>query len=162
MRNIGCPSTFVNLVKQLHRNMKARFAFNGTLSQEIAVDNGVKQGDILAPTLFSIYLAMLLSYTFKDCGAGVALKFRTNGKVFNLGRLNTKSKSFECLIRELLNADDADFVAHSEEDFQVDRNRGFWLIFSLFHIFYENFSKCLRYFLFFYQSNDNVTFYNCE
>ena len=113
LRKIGCPPTFVNLVKQLYRNMKARFAFNGTLSQEIAVDNGVKQGDILAPTLFSIYFAMLLSHAFKDSGAGMAVKFKTSGKVFNLRRFNTKSKSFECLIRELLYAGDADFLSHS-------------------------------------------------
>ena len=102
--------------------MKARLAFNGTLSQGIAVDNGVKQGDILAPTLFSIYFAILLSNAFKDCGAGVALKFRTSGKAFNLRRFNTKSRSFECLIMSLLYAEDADFVTHLKEELQFIMN----------------------------------------
>ena len=52
---IGCPPTFVNMFKQLHKDMKARVTFNGQLSDEIPVDNGVKQGDIPAPTLFSIF-----------------------------------------------------------------------------------------------------------
>ena len=37
---LGCPPTFLNMLKQLHRNMKACVAFNGLLSDEIAIDNG--------------------------------------------------------------------------------------------------------------------------
>ena len=107
------------MFKELHRNMKARVAFNGHLSDEISIDNGVKQGDIPAPTLFSIYFAVLLMHAFKNCEVGVLLLFRTTGKVFNLRRFNTKSKVFQDLIRELLYADDADFVAHTEADMQI-------------------------------------------
>ena len=99
--------------------MKARFIFNGTLAEEIAVDNGVKQGDILEPTLFSIYFSVLLSHAFQDLEAGVSIRFRSTGKVFNLRRFNTKSKNLKALIRELLYADDADFVTHTEEDLQL-------------------------------------------
>ena len=102
--------------------MKARVTFNGKLSEEFAVDNGVKQGDIPAPTLFSIYFAMLLTYAFKDCDKGVYVRFRTTRSAFNLRRFNTKTKNFSSLIRELLYADDADFVSHSEEDLQEIMN----------------------------------------
>ena len=112
---IGCPPTFVNMVKQLQHDMKARLTFNATLSDKIEVDNEVKQGDILAPTLFSIYFAVLLA---QDCDAGVMLRFRTTGKVFELRRFNAKSKTFE-----LLYAGDADFVAHSEAALQVIMDR---------------------------------------
>ena len=115
---IGCPPTFVNMFKQLHRNMKARVTFNGQLSDEIPIENGVKQGDIPAPTLFSIFFAVLLTHAFKDCEKGILLRFRTTGRVFNLRRFNTKSKTFQVLIRELLYADDADFLAHNEVDMQ--------------------------------------------
>ena len=116
---LGCPPTFVHMFKELHRNMKARVTFNGQLSEEISIDNGVKQGDIPAPTLFSIYLAVLLTHAFEDVDVGILLRFRTSGKVFNLRRLNTKSQVFQSLIRELLYADDADFLAHSEADMQI-------------------------------------------
>ena len=119
---IGCPPTFVRMFQELHRDMKARVTFNGKLSEEFAVDNGVKQGGIPAPTLFSIYFAMLLTYTFKDCDKGVYIRFRTTGSVFNLRRFNTKTKNFSSLIRELLYADDADFVSHSEEVLQEIMN----------------------------------------
>ena len=118
LAKIGCPPMFVRMVKELHRNMKARVNFNGQLSDELAVENGVKQGDILAPTLFSIFFAVLLSYAFQHCDKGVLLRFRTTGKLFNLRRFNTKSKTFEALVRDLLYADDADFMAHIEADMQ--------------------------------------------
>ena len=118
LTKIGCPPTFVNMFKELHRNMKARVTFNGQLSEEIAIDNGVKQGDIPAPTLFSIFFAVLLSHAFIECDQGILLRFRTSGNVFNLRRFNTKSKTFKVLIRELLYADDADFLAHTQADMQ--------------------------------------------
>ena len=65
---------------------------------------------------------MLLTYAFKDCDKGVHIRFRTTGSVFNLRRFNTKTKNFSSLIRELLYADDADFVSHSEEDLQEIMN----------------------------------------
>ena len=116
---LGCPPVFVHMFRQLHRDMKARVAFNGKLSDEISVENGVKQGDIPAPTLFSIYFTVLLMNAFSDCDVGVLLQFRTSGKVFNLRRFNAKSKVFQDLVRELLYADDADFLAHTENDMQL-------------------------------------------
>ena len=44
------------------------------------------------------------------------INFCTTGKVFYLQRFNAKSKTSDCLVRELLYADDADLVAHSLED----------------------------------------------
>ena len=68
---------------------KADINFNGSLSDAIYVDNGVKQGDILAPTLFSIYFSTM-SYAFRNCDVGVFLRFRTSSKVFNLRRFRQK------------------------------------------------------------------------
>ena len=115
---LGCPPQFVEMLKQLHRNMKASDV-NGLLSESIPVDNGVKQRDIPAPTLFSIYFAVMLSYAFQDCDIGIFIRFRTSGKVFNLRRFNTKSKTFHSLVLELLFTDDADLVAHTKEDMQL-------------------------------------------
>ena len=116
---LGCPPQLVEILKQPHRNMKARVNLNGSLSEPIPVDNDVKQGDISAPTLFSIYFAVMLSYACQDCDIGVFIRFRTSGKVFNLRRFNIKSKTFHSLVRELLFTNDADLVANTEEDMQL-------------------------------------------
>ena len=115
---IGCRPSFVDKFRQLHRNMKAQINFNGQLSEQISVDNGVKLGDIPTPTLFSIYIPAILWFAFHDCNLGVMIRFRTTGKVFDRRRFNAKLKTSDCLIRELLYADDADLVAHSVEDMQ--------------------------------------------
>ena len=83
----------------------------------------MKQGCVLAPTLFCIFFSMLLQYAFKDCSEGVIIHTRADGKLFNLARLRAKSKVFQVLIRELLFADDAALVSHTEEGLQqlVDR-----------------------------------------
>ena len=78
------------MFRELHKDMKAWVTFNGQLSEEIS--NGVKQGDIPAPTLFSIFFAVLLTHAFEDVDVGILLPFRTSGKVFNLRRFTTKSK----------------------------------------------------------------------
>ena len=49
----GCPSKFIAIVHQLHDGMLARVQDNGETSDPFPVTNGVKQGCILAPTLFS-------------------------------------------------------------------------------------------------------------
>ena len=89
---IGCLAKFVHMFKELHRNMKACVTFNGQVSEEFFIDNGVKQGDILAPTLFSIFFAVMLSHAFQECESGILLHFRT-GKVFNFGEVQGESKT---------------------------------------------------------------------
>lgn len=56
---IGCRLIFVSSVKQLHIDMKVRLTFNGSLLDETAADNGIKECDILAPIFFSIYFALV-------------------------------------------------------------------------------------------------------
>ena len=119
----GCTNSFVNKFRQLHANMKGRVNFNGQFTKELPIDNGVKLGDIPAPTLFSLYLAAMLWYAFNDCDIGVEIHFRTSGKVFNLKRLQSKTMVSSALFRELLYADDADLVTHSPEEMQIVMDR---------------------------------------
>lgn len=119
----GCTSGFVDKFKQLHRSMKGRVNFNGQLTEELPMDNGVKQGDIPAPTLFSLYLTAVLWYAFHDCDLGVYFRFRTTGKLFNLRRFQAKTLVIEGLVRELLYADDADLVTHTPAEMQLVMDR---------------------------------------
>lgn len=71
-------------------------------------NSGVKQGCKLAPTLFGIYAAVLLLIAFKDIkhNNSILIRFRTDGKFFDLRRLKANSKVFYEFIREAQYADD--------------------------------------------------------
>ena len=49
---------------------------------------------------------------------GIYIRFRTDGNLFNLRRLQAHTKTFEKLISELLFADAAALVAHTEAALQ--------------------------------------------
>ena len=53
MSKFGCPEKFINIVRLFHDGMEARVKDNGEFSEPLPVTNGVNQGCVLAPTLFS-------------------------------------------------------------------------------------------------------------
>ncbi|BFZ17197.1 hypothetical protein BsWGS_20236 [Bradybaena similaris] len=67
------------MVRQFHDGMSARVQDNGVCSESFNVTNGVKQGCILAPTLFSMMFAAMLTEAFNDTNAGVKVQYRSDG-----------------------------------------------------------------------------------
>ena len=91
------PEKFVSVVKSLHDGMEARVLDQGSFSATFNVSNGVKQGCVLTPTLFSIMFAMLIRDAFHDTDdAGIYLNYRTDGGIFNLRRLRAKTTVVSC------------------------------------------------------------------
>ena len=119
---LGCPERFVGLICSLHNGMKARVSFNGTLSEEISINNGVKQGDISAPMLFNIYFAIVFLVAFYENSDSICIRYRTSSSFFNVHRLLSQRKVSSSLVRKLLYVDDCDIVAHSEDEFQCSMN----------------------------------------
>lgn len=80
-------------------------------------------GDLLAPTLFSLYFAIVLLDAFGDCHGGIIVRYRSTGKLF---KFTAKIKVFFSLVRNLLYADDFDLVAHTIQHTQefIDRLTG--------------------------------------
>ena len=54
MTKFGCPAKFIAMVRQFHDGMLARVQNDGEFSDPFPVTNGVKQGCVLASTLFSM------------------------------------------------------------------------------------------------------------
>lgn len=67
--------------------------------------------------------SLLLRQAFGTSTEGVYLHTRTNGNLFNLARLKAKTKVRLLVIRDMLFADDAAVVAHSQEHLQTLMNR---------------------------------------
>ena len=115
---IGCPPKLLSFLESFHNNMHGTVRFDGNMSEAFNIRSGVKQGCVLAPTLFGIFFSVLLKHAFRTTNVGILLRSRTDGKLFNLARLRWKTKVSQVLLRDFLFADDAALVAHSDDDLQ--------------------------------------------
>ncbi|KAL8624261.1 hypothetical protein ACOMHN_027567 [Nucella lapillus] len=77
----------------------------GEASEPFEIANGVKQGWVLAPVLFNLFFTCVLSH-LPETEDGVYIRYRIDGSLFDLSRLNAKTKTIEKLILEAL------FVLH--------------------------------------------------
>ena len=64
MAKLGCPTKFIAMFRQFHDGMLARVQNDGEFSDPFTVTNGVKQGCVLAPTLFSMMFSAMLTIAF--------------------------------------------------------------------------------------------------
>jgi hypothetical protein len=123
MGKFGCPSKFVKIVQQFHDGMMVKVLDDGEESEAFQVTNGVKQGCVLAPTLFSMVFSAMLTDAFNDSQDGIPFRYRTDGGLFNLRRLKAVTKVKETVIREFLFADDCALCACTEEQMQKEMDR---------------------------------------
>ena len=121
MAKFGCPAKFIAVVRQFHDGMLARVQNDGEFSDPFPVTNGVKQGCVLASTLFSMMFSAMLTDAFQDGDNGIPIKHRFDGKLFNLRSLQAKSKVQTEVLDEFLFADDMAKGAPTEENMRVDQ-----------------------------------------
>ena len=72
----------------------------------------------MAPTLFSMMFSAMLMDAFQDSDTGFPIRYRFDGNIFNLRRLQAKTKVQTDVLDELLYADDMDKNASSEAKMQ--------------------------------------------
>ena len=118
LSRLGCPPKFLTIIRQLHEHQRGQVKHNGSLSDSFPISNGVKQGCMLTPSLFSILFSMMLRHAKEqakeDILDGIYIRFRSDGSKFNLRRLLSHTKTMEELIMELLFPDDCALLAHTE------------------------------------------------
>ena len=111
MTKFGCPPRYIAMVRQFHDGMQARVQNDGEYSEPFPVTNGVKLGCVMAATLFWMMFSAMLT-------DGFPIRYRFNGKLLNLRRLQAKSKVQTDVVDKLLYADDLAENAKSEEKMQ--------------------------------------------
>ncbi len=116
----GCPMKFVNILRQFHDGMTARVTVGGQESSPFSVRKGVRQGCVLAPALFNIFLLCVTQLLHKEIEnySGVDIVYRLDGNLFNIRRLQATTKLHKVRILELQYADDCALVSHSPQDLQ--------------------------------------------
>eukprot|EP00061_Rhincodon_typus_P014936 g42330.t1 len=98
----------------LHDVMEVMAMTNVSINDLFSVQTIVKQGCIIAPILFSIYLPAMLHLITNKLPAGVELTYRTCAKLFTLYHLQAKTKVSPNSVIELWYVADACVCATSE------------------------------------------------
>ena len=115
---LGCPPKCVSITRQLHEGMKGCVLYDGDQSGSFNINMGVKQGCVIAPTQFSIFLAAFISLAAVDQAKGVGIIYCTDGELFNMRHLKAKTKVKAKSIVDLQYADDCAIAAHTGADLQ--------------------------------------------
>lgn len=74
MSKFGCPDRFVKIVRQFHDGMMAQVLDDGNASDTFSETNGVKQGCVLAPTLFRLMFSAMLMDAFRETSPGIPIR----------------------------------------------------------------------------------------
>ena len=126
MENPGTPwlsPKFLTILHQLHGGQQGQVKHKESLSGSFHISNGVKQGCVLAPTLFSIFFSIMFREANEGQPDGIYIRFRIDGSRFSLQCLLARTKTTEEIITELLFVDGCAPLAHTGETLQHSVNR---------------------------------------
>jgi len=104
--------------------MKARVTIGGQESDPFEVLAGVKQGCVLATVIFNLFL-VAVTLVFRSgltTDGGIPFKYRLDGSMFNLRRLQAHTKVSTDTVYELRYADDAAVPSHTPSGLQDNLN----------------------------------------
>ena len=103
LHKFGCPPTFIAILQQFHTGMCARVVMAGSQSYCFPVEVGVKQGCVLAPIIFNLLLVAIILVSHHDLQSSdfIGIEYRLDGGLFNLQRLQAKTKTSSALISAL-------------------------------------------------------------
>ncbi len=133
LSKLGVSPKFLSILRQLHDGMQARVLTGELQSESFEVNVGVKQGCVLAPVLFNIFLSAITCLFHRVMGHedGVHVEYRLDGSLFNIRRLQARTNTKTRQICELQYADDCAVLAHSPDSMQHALNT----VFSLYQSF---------------------------
>ena len=80
--------------------MPATVCANGLRSDAFSVETGVKQGCVLAPTLFALFLCAMLEVAQRRLKLSVGILYHTDRGIFNLRRLQVISTTHQTTVVE--------------------------------------------------------------
>ena len=96
------PGRLLRILKALHRDTRGAVRAYGKVSKEFPIKNGVRQGDVLAPTLFNLFFDAVISMALeRHPGYGVKVLYNQEAELVG----NRKKMSSE-ILQDLEYADD--------------------------------------------------------
>ena len=116
---MAVPESFINMIRQFHDGMTGRVSIGGDISDAFSINHGVKQGCVLAPTLFTLCLGAVLETMSANLASGVYIWTCSDGKLFNFAHLEAETRTNTLCVRDLLYADDIALVATNTMIFRI-------------------------------------------
>ena len=117
LERFGAPRKLVKLIRLMHDGMKGSLVGDEE-AEPFGIENGLRQGCVMAPNLFNVFFAAVFAAAFKDMDeCGVEIRYKYNGKLHNT-KLNDKN-SVTQFIKDLCYADDCALISHNEEELQL-------------------------------------------
>ena len=100
--------------------MLATVLVNGERSEPFTINVGVKQGCVIAPVIFNVFMAAVTLLCHQSIAQDdmIGIEFRLDGNLFNIRRLKAHTRTLINFILELQYADDCALVAHTPEALQ--------------------------------------------
>ena len=120
LRKLGCPPTFIAILQKFHTGLCAQVVMAGSHSSSFPVEVGVNQGCVLAPIIFNLLLVAKALVSHRDLQSSdcVGIEYRLDGGLFNLRRLQAKTKTSSAMISAIQYADDATFPSLTADGLQ--------------------------------------------
>ena len=119
LQKFGVPGSIIRLVRSFHQGMSAKIRIEGSLLEQINVNNGLRQGCCLSPVLFNLFSCAVLEHWKQKLngvdGVGVHLCYKYDQKLF---RRYIKNAS-HCLLSDCLFADDGALLASSRAGMEL-------------------------------------------
>ena len=107
------PSKIINIIKAFHEETQGVVRYEGQTSKEFPIRSGVKQGDILSPLLFNLYLNAIINSALEN-HKNIGAKIMYNIKAL---LMNNKCKlDSRTTVQHLLYADDMVIIGTNYEE----------------------------------------------
>ena len=113
------PANFITILRLLHDKMTTTVFITGIETETFTIRTEMKQGYVIAPTLFTIYLCAILFLVRNRLPRVVEMYYRLDGRLFNLSRDKAKTKVTKTAIVDLRYADDCAILEHTAEELQT-------------------------------------------
>ena len=108
----GVPEKLISIIRSFHDNMQAGISINDDVAH-VTVSNGLRQGCVLAPTLFILFFNLVLHCWRDRCQhLGIKLLYKCGGKLVG-ERTRVPLSSW---LNEFCFADDAAVVAATKKN----------------------------------------------